>query len=828
MGRSAPPLALLAPLAMGALLLVLGAWLLAPLHGDRPRALRVCVLDTSASVWRRDGLGWDAFLRGTLEREARAAQAVGEDLCCIAFDGERRLLFGPGDARGLDARALDLEHGPSDLRSDLSFALAFARRFALDRPGGHLRLMSDRRWTGPDPGAEWGWFTSAGFECELVPPPPRATGDLSILEVRLPESIELGAPLAAEVRLGWAPGARSPQREFLLAREIENADGIAAHRTRHELPSDGLAETRAGGIVSFAVTLQLGPARAGRTRLSVEARLADGSAVTPENDRAVAESRCGDGRLVAVVSHAAEEAPLRAWWPSASLPGLQPVFARSDELGALLHQCHAVVSVDLPPSELPVQALESFVKRGGGWLAMGGWELSSGWESGATEALPLEPDPGALPERDVILLVDGSGSMEGAPFEALRAGAIELALHLHAGDRLSLRFFRDRLEDEVLVLDPGSAPESRAEAVGKILRLRSPGGPTDVAGALEALIGSRRGNRAALVLLLTDGRDQPPDQRARLAVLRARLRGAAMDLALFAAGERANREYLGALLIENEELHDVTGGADLARLFRRELERARTRANAAPTPAEAARFPSDSIQAELLRDGGLDTVPFLERFWLARGTAPGAGTPLWRGERGEPVLAVQRHGLGLGAVWTSQPLAGWSPKARVEAFGPLLRALSRGREDGLRLELEGDRLRLENVPSAASAVLRARLSDTGASSWKTQVLMTPPAVGWPGNGDPRSRRLGTLDDWPAEVRLARADLEQEDGSVLAQLLLAMPSAPEWAAPIRELPAVGPARSGQPGGRGPHPAGPAVLALGLAALALAAFLGLVRG
>ena len=84
MGRSAPPLALL---ALAALLLVLGAWLLAPLHGHRTRALRVCVLDTSASVWQRDGPGWDAFVRRTLAEEAQAALAAGEDLCCIAFDG---------------------------------------------------------------------------------------------------------------------------------------------------------------------------------------------------------------------------------------------------------------------------------------------------------------------------------------------------------------------------------------------------------------------------------------------------------------------------------------------------------------------------------------------------------------------------------------------------------------------------------------------------------------------------------------------------------------------------------------------------------------------
>ena len=80
----------------------------------------------------------------------------------------------------------------------------------------------------------------------------------------------------------------------------------------------------------------------------------------------------------------------------------------------------AVLTLDVGPAELPGHAMRAFIDSGGGWLATIGWHFLGSWspagqaaEGDLSSILPLDPGNEGGTERDVVLLVDGSGSMAG-------------------------------------------------------------------------------------------------------------------------------------------------------------------------------------------------------------------------------------------------------------------------------------------------------------------------------------------------------------------------------------------------------------------------------
>jgi Ca-activated chloride channel family protein len=121
----------------------------------------------------------------------------------------------------------------------------------------------------------------------------------------------------------------------------------------------------------------------------------------------------------------------------------------------------------------------------------------------------IEPVETAVAARDVVLVVDVSGSMEGEKMEQARDAAKYVVDHLNPGDRINLisfstgvRMWSDQLET--------LTPDLSADAHDWIDQLEA-GGSTDINRALlEALgvIGAREGaeaKRPVYLLFMTDG-----------------------------------------------------------------------------------------------------------------------------------------------------------------------------------------------------------------------------------------------------------------------------------------------------------------------------------
>ena len=111
--------------------------------------------------------------------------------------------------------------------------------------------------------------------------------------------------------------------------------------------------------------------------------------------------------------------------------------------------------------------------------------------------------------KDVTLVLDRSGSMQGDPIVHAREAAADIIRRLGNQDRLNVLAFDDDVEP--LFTRPQAVnAEVRADALEFVARL-SPGGGTDIAFALRrALEGQEEGAaRPRVVIFLTDGQSAP-------------------------------------------------------------------------------------------------------------------------------------------------------------------------------------------------------------------------------------------------------------------------------------------------------------------------------
>jgi hypothetical protein len=844
--------------ALAAIACLVGSgWLLFPRESAREEGslgppLRIALVDASASVRRRRP-DWLPWVRRSLREEAEAAAEHQQDLAVLVYAAEVRRRFGPAtpaaflrELHGEAGAPFDPREGAGDeLRSELHGALRAAAELGLHESGrapGAVVILGDAGYSGSDPRAALEELREGGMAVRWRPPPAPPLADLALLELRAPQRLEEGAPLTALARLRFAPGTHGASRGTLF---LEIANGSERHTLQRplELPREP---------VSWTLPVDCGAAAAGRTVLRARVELAEGPDPVPENDRATASCVAEGEKVVGVVAH--DLALARSWLApagSSALIGIEYLFVEPLELPRVLGDLDALISLDLPLALLPERPLEGFVEGGGGWLALSGWNFLHDWSPGLSDALlhrllPLAPAPLEQGPREVVLLVDGSGSMEGEPFETVRAASLELVAASLPGDEVSLRFFTAVLEREHRLKERGGAVESGAfsgeAAARRLLEARVPGGSTHILDSLRQFADRRAGaSEECLALLLTDGRERGilVDPPAEAAELLERLRQSRTRLVVIAVGETIDEDFLSLLTASGEEVERGESLEDLSRIFRREISGAQWREGKIPVR----RRPSGagSLGAEIFLSRAASDPPELAR--IVRTTPRPGAEVLWSSERDEPLLAVQRRGLGRVALCASAPLEDWAPRwAATQGLGeprwlaPVLRWLSRG-EASTRsrprpeARLEGAELVVDGLETTWPARLGARVLDADprrlgrrqARELASLVLELPPS---PSGVDPRSRRRAPL---PAELRphagesglwIALSGTGEEEGELW--LPLPMHPSPElagelppldleaWSGPGRK----GPAGSTRQAPSGFHPAGPALLLAGI--------------
>jgi hypothetical protein len=681
-------------------------------------------------------------------------------------------------------------------------------------------VLAPLTYTGRSPAEALARLRAAGIALDPRAPPPAERGDLGLLELSLAPRTEAGAERVALARLVYRPGL-PPAPGAVLAVEVECAD----ERRSFEVP----LPLRAG---EFELPIACGPAGFGRNLVRARCRLDGGPDLYPENDQARAVTLAEGARVVGVVAPAGRRAAAEDWLAPAGragLAGFQFAFLEPEEVARELAGLAALVSFDVAPSALPAAPVASFVERGGGWLALSGWSLLDDWIPGAeqdrlAQLLPCLPAQRDAPERDVVLLVDGSGSMAGAPFEVLRSAALALVAAALPSDRVSLRFFTVRLEPEH-VLKPRVA--SRAEdlaaarsAARDLLRLRQPTGATFLAKSLREFAATL-GGKETLALLLTDGRERDAlaDAVGTARAVAAEIGARRARLVVIAVGD-ADLELLAALAGSAEEVRPGNSLAELETVFRRELVGARVaegELRVRPAPRAQGSL-ADEIESAAAPERAL---PPLERSVRNR-LRPGAES-LWVGPEGEPVLAAARAGLGRTALFSSSPVAGWASRylrpglGEPAEFEGLLRWLARGGAGPVlpRARLEGRRIHVGGLEPGRPATLAAVLASPSDPAWSHPLRLTPPAAF--GRDVRTAREAEVALDLPADALLL---LSAGGGAELAlPVERSLPDELAWRE--RSVPSAwlgGPAGSpALPRGPGSHRAATLVLFLALALL-----------
>jgi len=691
--------------------------------------VRVVLLDLSDSVTRVRST-WPSWVRTTLEREARAAAEEGAAFAVLAFAQEVVRWYGPAEPAdfSFDARWLALapeRRGSTDLASAL---LAAERLAAAEGRAAQVRILGDGSHTGAEPAAQL-----ARVQAELVSAPPPDRPDPWLRTVEAAPELEPHAPLV--LRLEWERGGLAADQP--LAARVRGLEG--GERTLELAPG-----------ASGAQRLELGPL--GSRHLELEVELVASEDAVPENNRASVRVRARGALHIELVCSAACEGAARAlasaWGAS---EGLGVAVRVSDEVRALAPETDLLVTLDLDPRGVDVAALAPFLARGGGWLAAGGAALLAGLDARSADSvarfLPCEPAEDDEP-RDVLLLIDVSGSMDGADFDALRNAAVALVERLRREDRLTLHFFTDRLAGAIELGRGAALAGQRAERARALLEARRPSGPTDLPSVLEELVAAREERRSsARVVLLTDGRDQRalPSARGRVWVALERLSEAGAQVRVLASGSEPDLDFLRAF--DRAELgssvlrlgSEVGAALERATVEERWLEQARparvsaSQAGAAvveqrealagaPAVVRTLRLRARDGDAVLLEDDEANVLAALRPAGAGScavlATLPGTlGSPDWerQSERWLPWVRALARGRVHSANMAS---ARWSAPRTLE-FGPFEPTLGRSLRaywcEGGAAERE---LALEQVPSAAfpagtylSAEVDARVTD---------------------------------------------------------------------------------------------------------------------
>lgn len=716
------------------------------------RAVTAILVDTSASVtrarpsWRR----WAVREAGEV---MRGAGGRGDEVALVTFDSAAQRRAGPMEA----AACLDLLRRKSkewllpsevDTATDLAGAAQIAAAL-LGEPGrapGRIVVLGDGVPTGADPSADL--LRDPAWTLRIEEPPPQARVDLGVVRAICPRRVDPGAAVPIELDLVLV-GPSIPSGSALVvdwSLQITGTDSVTRGRQLDGIGPSDSAEDRflwngtelngsvevpvpetawastgqgSGSRRSFRVRFKVPGQKLGTASLRATVRL-DGVVADPfpENDVATAQWRIGDPVRVLVCAPPSSLKAAVSFFNGTAFDGIEFIGAAPEELGLALASVlaerpdavvpDAVVTVELPLASLPADALTEFVEtRGGGWLHSAGWPLTRADGGKLAQLAALEPDVEPKPPRDIVFLVDGSGSMEGERWMSMRTALRALVPRVPATDTLSLRFFTNTIGPEELRLEPlpvGAGGElsaaeqaSRASQIARLLRLQVPGGATNIVQSLWDLARARdaRGHvdqpgpdgqpvHDGLMILISDGETQSLAGRRK--TTRDRIAKGRDDLVVIHVGGERGVKFLEGLLVDGEEVVLVK---DLGRLVDRLREAVLDLSiveDARLAPAALASTDSGDAWGATLEAAAerLPSAPpvAIQRAVPARPTAGAVGVANLVSEsltltgRSSVFAAAAERGRGLVVGLAAALVAGESAKGTGDGWAPELRGRS--------------------------------------------------------------------------------------------------------------------------------------------------------
>ena len=613
------------------------------------RVTTVFIVDVSDSVT-------DEALARAQRLIAAAQKARGDNLVRVITVAQRPRLVDAasdaaesptGDDAGDDALLPLKRHGdgrPGGAGSGTNLQSAVQLAYGLYPPGTLRRMviLSDGNETTGSLLSEVRRARDLGVRISAVTPSSRVPGDVIVKELVLPERLKVGEPFKVRAHV-WAAQPTKAQIKLYQGEVLNGLDGVRSV----ELPA-GDSEVAFPSIVRIPGDVTYS------ARLTTE-----GANRFTDNDR-FALTTTVPGRPTVLYL---EGEPSRARY-------LQQALAQNDfdvdargprEMPSSREEIERydfVVMSDVGAefvSLTQMQALEQAIRSGGVGFLMSGGDRSFGL-GGYTgtrmeQILPVRFDVERRhdePSLALVLVIDKSGSMSGAPIELAKEAAKATAELLGPDDYIEVVAF----DAQPTRLVKMQSARSRIRILTDIARLSS-GGGTAIFPALDMGYQDLSVTRARTrhIILMTDG--QSPTEGITDLVQTAASEG--ITISTVGLGPQVDRALLEGIAESGGGRSYFTNDPyNIPRIFTKETSQV-----ARSAVVEEWFQAHQVVPAQFLRGVDLASAPYLEGYVATKAKAEPAEVIL-ASDYGEPILARWRVGLGWSMAWTSDVKNRWA------------------------------------------------------------------------------------------------------------------------------------------------------------------------
>jgi uncharacterized membrane protein/uncharacterized protein YegL len=586
-----------------------------------------------------------------------AAQATGmESQSWVAFAGRSALVKDPKKLAELVPSLLD------DERTDIAGALKFAEA---SFPLGYARtivLFTDGVETSGAVEAQLAELRRSGIRVHVVPTTPPDRPEVLVRSVAAPRQVKEDEPFKVQAEIVSNRETEAQIEVFKSgARVVEKPEKLKVGVNRFEFTQSVKGEER---LSEFTVRVS-----------------AREDTISDNNNASTFVQSEGKSKALLLADKPEQARYLAlALRQEGILLDVRPAGGAPMELGDLqnydLVMIDNVPATDLTPAQM--QLFASYVRDfGGGLLMLGGdqaFGLGGYYQTPIEEILPVRCDfekEQEVPSLGLVLVIDRSGSMSGSKMEMAKDAAKAAVELLSPRDYVGVVAFD---HEAYWVTDMGLATDR--SAVQQRISSIEAGGGTNIAPAMEMGFSKISATPAKLkhMILLTDGVSIP----GPFYEITTQMAQEHITVSTVGVGGDADQKLLEQIAgWGNGRFYFTDNPQSIPQIFARETMTASKSAI-----QEAPFLPVPTRPADFLSGVNFDTAPFLLGYVTTK-IKPTAESWLVT-ERGEPLLATWRYGLGQAGAFTSDARNRWAVEwLKWEGYGKfwaqLVRRLTRSR-----------------------------------------------------------------------------------------------------------------------------------------------------
>lgn len=622
----------------------------------------------------------------------------------------------PADWSGQAGNAALPEAGSRQDGTDIAAAIEAA---AGAMPSGyvpHIVVLSDGNETTGDALAA---AMRSRVPISVIPLPARAEPEVQVSEVNVPAEVREGEPFLVEVVIhsshddeGLVEVYRGDHKVIGETRKLKKGENRL--RFQQSVERDRLAafSARVSGLAHDTL---------------VDNNLDSGLVYTAGKPRILIVD--SDPAVIRELAYALEDEGIQA--------DIRPPQGMPESL-ADLQNYECLILSNVPATALTqrqMEAARTWVQELGGGLMMLGGEQSFGlggyYRSVIEEILPVRSDfekEKEKPSLGMVLVIDKSGSMDGEKIDMARSAARSAVELLGPRDQVAVLAF----DGDTYVISEMQPASGAARISDEISRIDS-GGGTSMYPAMEMSFEMLMATSVKLkhVILLTDGVSSPGDFEG----MAQQMASAKITVSTVAVGSDCDAELLEAIARTGRGRSYITDDASqVPQIFARET------VTASKSAIDEQPFVPQVVRAShALADLDVESAPFLLGYVMTRPKP--TSEVILATEKGDPLLAWWRYGLGMTTAFTSDATSRWAAEwltwpgygkfwtqvvrqtmRKSDSRGIQVSAARRGQQTTLTVDAVSDSGRFLNQAAVELTVIDPQLR-------RSKLVMPPQAPG---------------------------------------------------------------------------------------------------